>query len=149
MFIKNYADTDFVIKYKGGVKTLSAQDVTYIDDNWVTFPVLYAMFGDYIGLVEGETPIEEFLFDNQVIVEPERVYEVIKVGPGAPRIFIKGGKATIYFADGVKPADIDEMITSDNFTDLTGLIMPTAITNYLAIKADKGTKVIFTNFKLV
>ena len=149
MFIKNYADTDFVIKYKGGVKTLFAQDVTYIDDNWVTFPVLYAMFGDYIGLVEGETPIEEFLFDNQVIVEPERVYEVIKVGPGAPRIFIKGGKATIYFADGVKPADINEMITSDNFTDLTGLIMPTAITNYLAIKADKGTKVIFTNFKLV
>ena len=149
MFIKNYADTDFVIKYKGGVKTLFAQDVTYIDDNWVTFQVLYAMFGDYIGLVEGETPIEEFLFDNQVIVEPERVYEVIKVGPGAPRIFIKGGKATIYFADGVKPADIDEMITSDNFTDLTGLIMPTAITNYLAIKADKGTKVIFTNFKLV
>lgn len=149
MFIKNYADTDFVIKYKGGVKTLFAQDVTYIDDNWVTFPVLYAMFGDYIGLVEGETPIEEFLFDNQVIVEPKRVYEVIKVGPGAPRIFIKGGKATIYFADGVKPADIDEMITSDNFTDLTGLIMPTAITNYLAIKADKGTKVIFTNFKLV
>ena len=149
MFIKNYADTDFVIKYKGGVKTLFAQDVTYIDDNWVTFPVLYAMFGDYIGLVEGETPIEEFLFDNQVIVEPERVYEVIKVGPGAPRIFIKGGKATIYFADGVIPADIDEMITSDNFTDLTGLIMPTAITNYLAIKADKGTKVIFTNFKLV
>ena len=149
MFIKNYADTDFVIKYKGGVKTLFAQDVTYIDDNWVTFTVLYAMFGDYIGLVEGETPIEEFLFDNQVIVEPERVYEVIKVGPGAPRIFIKGGKATIYFADGVKPADIDEMITSDNFTDLTGLIMPTAITNYLAIKADKGTKVIFTNFKLV
>lgn len=149
MFIKNYADTDFVIKYKGGVKTLFAQDVTYIDDNWVTFPVLYAMFGDYIGLVEGETPIEEFLFDNQVIVEPERVYEVIKVGPGAPRIFIKGGKATIYFADGVKPTDIDEMITSDNFTDLTGLIMPTAITNYLAIKADKGTKVIFTNFKLV
>lgn len=149
MFIKNYADTDFVIKYKGGVKTLFAQDVTYIDDNWVTFPVLYAMFGDYIGLVEGETPIEEFLFDNQVIVEPERVYEVIKVGPGAPRIFIKGGKATIYFADGIKPANIDEMITSDNFTDLTGLIMPTAITNYLAIKADKGTKVIFTNFKLV
>ena len=149
MFIKNYADTNFVIKYKGGVKTLFAQDVTYIDDNWVTFPVLYAMFGDYIGLVEGETPIEEFLFDNQVIVEPERVYEVIKVGPGAPRIFIRGGKATIYFADGVKPADIDEMITSDNFTDLTGLIMPTAITNYLAIKADKGTKVIFTNFKLV
>lgn len=149
MFIKNYADTDFVIKYKGGVKTLFAQDVTYIDDNWVTFPVLYAMFGDYIGLVEGETPIEEFLFDNQVIVEPERVYEVIKVGPGAPRIFIKGGKATIYFADGVKPTGIDEMITSDNFTDLTGLIMPTAITNYLAIKADKGTKVIFTNFKLV
>ena len=149
MFIKNYADTDFVIKYKGGVKTLFAQDVTYIDDNWVTFPVLYAMFGDYIGLVEGETPIEEFLFDNQVIVEPERVYEVIKVGPGAPRIFIKGGKATIYFADGIKPADIDEMITSDNFTELTGLIMPTAITNYLAIKADKGTKVIFTNFKLV
>ena len=149
MFIKNYADTDFVIKYKGGVKTLFAQDVTYIDDNWVTFPVLYAMFGDYIGLVEGETPIEEFLFDNQVIVEPEKIYEVIKVGPGAPRIFIRGGKATIYFADGVKPADIDEMITSDNFTDLTGLIMPTAITNYLAIKADKGTKVIFTNFKLV
>ena len=113
MFIKNYANTDFVIKYKGGVKTLFAQDVTYIDDNWVTFPVLYAMFGDYIGLVEGETPIEEFLFDNQVIVEPEKIYEVIKVGPGAPRIFIKGGKATLYFADGMKPINIDEMIIND------------------------------------
>lgn len=149
MFIKNYADTDFVIKYKGGIKTLFAKDVTYIDDNWVTFPVLYAMFGDYIGLVQGETPIEEFLFDNQIIVEPERVYEVIKVGPGAPRIFIKGGNATIYFADGMKPANLEEMITSETFTDITGLILPTAITNYMAIKADKGTKVIFTNFKLV
>ena len=32
MFIKNYSDTDFVIKYRGGEKTLAHNDVTYIDD---------------------------------------------------------------------------------------------------------------------
>lgn len=148
MLIKNYSDTNFVIKYRGCEKTLEAKDVTYIDEHWITYPLVYAMFGDYVGLVEGETPIEEFLFDNQTIVEPEKVYEIVSKGPGQPRIVIKGGKATLYFADGMKPEGIDEMVTSDTFTDITGLIMPTVLTTYIAIKADENTKVIFTNIKL-
>ena len=149
MFIKNYADTDFVIKYKGEEKTLYAQDVTYINDKWISFPVLYAMFGDYIGLVEGEAPIEDFLFDNQIKVEPERIYEVVKIGPGAPRIAITGGTATLFFAEGIKPETVEEMISSEAFTDKTGLLLPTAITNFIAVKADENTKVIFTNIKVV
>lgn len=148
MLIKNYSDTNFVIKYRGCEKTLEAKDVTYIDEHWITYPLVYAMFGDYVGLVEGETPIEEFLFDNQTIVEPEKVYEIVSKGPGQPRIVIKGGKATLYFADGMKPEGIDEMVTSDTFTDITGLIMPTVLTTYIAIKADENAKVIFTNIKL-
>jgi hypothetical protein len=148
MLIKNYSDTNFVIKYKGCEKTLEAKDVTYIDEHWITYPLVYAMFGDYVGLVEGETPIEEFLFDNQTIVEPEKVYEIVSRGPGQPRIVIKGGKATLYFADGMKPESINEMVTSETFTDITGLIMPTVLTTYIAIKADENAKVIFTNIKL-
>lgn len=148
MFIKNYSDSDFVIKYRGGVKTLNAFDVTYIDERWITYPMLQAMFGNYIGLVEGDTPIEEFLFDNQILAVPEEVYTVIGTGPGEPRIFIKGGKATIYFADGLRPESVEEMVTSETYTDITGALILTALTNYIAIKADKGTKVILTNFKL-
>lgn len=149
MFIKNYTDTNFVIKYKGGEKTLEAYDVTYIDENWITFPTVYAMFGDYVGLVERDTPIEEFLFDNQILAETERIYTVQGKGPGAPRIFVKGGKATFYFADGAKPNNIEDMITSPVFTDVEGIIMLNAITNYIAVKSDENAKVIFTNFKLI
>lgn len=148
MFIKNYTDTNFTIKYKGGEKTLEAHDVTYIDDNWISYPTIYAMFGDYIGLVDDGIPIEEFLFDNQILAESERIYTVQGKGPGAPRIFVKGGKATFYFADGTQPQHLEDMITSPIFTDVEGIVMLNAITNYIAVKIDEGAKVIFTNFKL-
>ena len=147
MFIKNYSDTDFVIKYRGGEKTLAHNDVTYIDDKWITFAMIHAMFGHWVGLVEGDTPIEEFLFDNQLLAVPEQIYNVIKVGPGAPRIFVKGGKATLYFAD-ITPQSLDDMYPAQEYTDIEGLIVPTVLTNYIAIKADKNAKVVFTNIKV-
>lgn len=148
MFIKNYADRDFVIKYKGEQKTLEAHDVTYIDDSWINYPMIYAMFGHYIGLVEGETPIEDFLFDNQTLATAGQVYKVTGKGPGNPRVFIKGGKATFYFAD-TQPTSIDDMYPSQTFTDIEGVLMLDVLTNYIAFKADEGTKVIFTNLAVV
>jgi len=147
MFIKNYSDTDFVIKYRGGEKTLGAHDVTYIDDKWITFQMIYAMFGAYVGLVEGDTPIEEFLFDNQIMVESDKVYNVIGKGPGAPRVFVKGGKATLYFAD-LQPESLKDMYPSQAFTDVEGVVLLNLLTNYIAVKADKNAKVIFTNIKV-
>lgn len=147
MFIKNYSDTDFVIKYRGGEKTLCSQDVTYIDDNWITYNMIHAMFGDYVGLVEGDRPIEEFLFDNQILAVPGQIYNVVGNGLGAPRIFIKGGKATLLFAD-LLPQTIDEMYPSQAYTDVEGVVLLNVLTNYIAVKADKDTKVIFTNIRV-
>ena len=148
MFIKNYSDTDLVIKYKGGVKTLKSKDVTYIDDSWITFAMVYAMFGNYVGLVEGTTPIEDFLFDNQTLVEADRVYKVVKTGPGTPRVMIQGGTATLYFAD-LAPENIKDMYPSQAYTDAEGMILLSALTNYIAFKTTNKAKVVFTNFKVV
>jgi len=148
MFIKNYSDADLVIKYNGGVKTLYANDVTYIDDNWITFAMVYSMFGNYVGLVEGTTPIEDFLFDNQTLAEANKVYKVVKTGPGAPRVMIQGGKATLYFADLV-PDDVDDMYPSQTYTNVDGIILLNTLTNYIAYKTSNNAKVVFTNFKVV
>lgn len=148
MFIKNYSDTDLTINYKGGTKTLEAKDVTYVDDKWISFPLVFAMFGYHVGLVEGETPIEEFLFDNQLLAENNKVYQVIKVGPGTPRVQVKDGKATLYFAD-LEPEDIEkDMFPSPQYTDIEGLMLLNEVTRYIAVKCDEGAKVIFTNVKV-
>lgn len=149
MFIKNYTDSDFVIKYRGGEKTLEARDVTYIDDNWISWQMLYAMFGDYIGLVEGDTSIEEFLFDNQILAKPYHVYHITGKGPGDPRIFIKGGSASFFFADLKPEKGVEDMYLSTAFTDVTGLITLTTLTNYIAVQCDDDVKVVFTNIKVI
>ena len=148
MFIKNYSDSDFVIKYKGGEKTLEARDVTYVDDSWISYPMIKAMFGDYVGLVEGDTPIEEFLFDNQILAIPSKIYHIAGKGPGDARIFIKGGVASFYFAD-LKPETINDMYLSQAFTEVTGLITLNTLTNYIAVQCDDDVKVVFTNIKVL
>lgn len=148
MFIKNYSDTDFKIKYKGQEKTLYAKDITYIDDKWISYPMIHTMFGGYIGLVECNTPIEEFLFDNQVLAKPNQIYQVCGKGPGKPRIFIKGGKATFYFSDN-KPETIEDMFASYTLTNVSGVFVLEDFTNYVAYKADDNVKVIYNNIKFV
>ena len=148
MFIKNYSDSDFVIKYKGAEKTLGANDVTYIDDNWITFAMIHTMFGNYVGLVERSTPIEDFLFDNQVLAEADRVYKVIGKGPGAPRVMIQGGTATLYFSD-ITPTDIDDMYPSQAYTDVDGLILLNCVTNFIGYKSSDNAKVVLTNIEVV
>ena len=69
MFIKNYSDTDLVIKYKGNEKTLESNDVTYISDKWITLAMVKAMFGNYVEEVSETTPIEEFLFDEAYLLD--------------------------------------------------------------------------------
>ena len=147
MFIKNYSDTDFVIKYRGGEKTLGAYDVTYIDDDWITYAMIHSMFGNWVGLVEGTTPIEDFLFDNQMLAEANKVYKVVAKGPGAPRIYISGGTATLYFADAT-PADIDDMSASQEYANVDGLIVLDYLTNFIGYKTSNNAKVIFTNIKV-
>lgn len=148
MFIKNYSSSNFVIKYKGEQFTLPAQDVSYVDENWISWSMLHSLYGDYVGLVDSDKPIEDFLFDNQTIIELDKVYSVVGVGPGAPRIFIKEGTATLYFAEGSKPESIDDMIPSTTYADVQGLVMLSSLTGYIGVKAEKGTKVIFTNIKV-
>lgn len=147
MFIKNYSDSDFVIKYNGGEKTLCAQDVTYIDDNWITFAMIHSMFGNWVGLVQGTTPIEDFLFDNQILAEADHIYKVVGVGPGAPRIMIQGGTATLYFAD-LTPNTISDMYPSQEYTNVDGLILLNSLTNFIAFQTSNNAKVVFTNFKV-
>jgi hypothetical protein len=148
MFIKNYSDTDYVIKYNGNEKTLCAKDVTYIDDNWITFALIHSMFGNWVGLVDNCTPIEDFLFDNQILAEADKVYKVVGVGPGTPRVFIKGGTATLYFAD-LTPTDIDDMSESQEYSDVSGLILLNYVTNFIGYKTSDNAKVIFTNIDAV
>lgn len=147
MFIKNYSDTDFVIKYRGYEKTLGALDVTYIDDDWITYAMIHSMFGNWVGLVEGTTPIEDFLFDNQILAEANKVYKVVAMGPGAPRIYISDGTATLYFAD-TTPADIDDMSPSQEYANVDGLIVLDYLTNFIGYKTSDNAKVVFTNIEV-
>jgi len=148
MFIKNYSNSDFTIKYNGGVKTLYANDVTYVDDNWITFAMVHSMFGNYVGLVQGTSPLEDFLFDNQILAEADHVYKVVGNGPGAPRIMIQNGTATLYFADLV-PQTIDEMYPSATYTNVEGMVLLNCLTNFIAFKTSDNAKVIFTNIKVM
>ena len=40
------------------------------------------------------------------------------------------------------------MYPAQEYTDIEGLIVPTVLTNYIAVKADKNAKVVFTNIKV-
>ena len=147
MFIKNYSDSDFVIKYNGQEKTLAKKDVTYIDDDWISFPMVQAMFGFHVGEVTGTTPIDDFLFDNQVKPELNTMYKVVKQGPGKPRIFAKDATITLSFSD-LKPASMSDMYASSVYTNVDGMIMLDAVPKYIAVTSSGTPSVIFTNIAI-
>jgi len=153
MFIKNYSDTDLVINYRNNSYTLESKAVTYVDDSWISLAMLKAMFGDYIEEVDHDTPIEEFLFDNQIEIELDTIYLIRAKGPGSPRLFIKGGAVDIYFSDGkVVPQSESDMSLFNDFTNKEGLMAMDIIPKWTLIKAHtQGSTptVIFTNIEAI
>lgn len=149
MFIKNYADTDLVINYRGNSLTLESKDVTYVDDAWISLAMVKAMFGNYVSEVDQDTPIEEFLFDNQKIIDLDTVYLTRIIGPSDARIFIKGGKVSIYFSDGKDiPTSASDMSLFTDFTNVDGLLTLKALPKWTLVKSTSGTPVVtFTDIE--
>lgn len=149
MFIKNYSDSDLVINYRGYAKTLVANDVTCVDDSWISLAMIKAMFGNYVEEVNPTTPIEDYLFDNQKEIELDKVYFIRPLGPGAPRIYIDEGTVNIYFADGKDlPTSKSDMSLFTAYTGVEGLIAMDVIPKWMLVEQDSGTStIVLTNIE--
>ena len=149
MFIKNYSNDDLVINYRGYSKTLQANGVTCIDGDWITLAMIKAMFGDYVEQVNPQTPIEDYLFDNQTELEANKVYFVRALGPGAPRIFISDGNVKIYFADGKEmPTSKSDMSLFTDYNNVTGLIAMEVMPKWMLYEVASGSpSVVVTNIE--
>ena len=149
MFIKNYSDSDLVINYRGYTKTLVANDVTCVDESWISLAMVKAMFGNYVEQVNPQTPIEDYLFDNQTEIELNKVYFVRALGPGSPRIYIDDGTVNIYFADGKDlPASKSDMSLFDDYTGVDGLIAMDVMPKWMLVEQASGTStVVLTNIE--
>ena len=151
MFIKNYADTDLTINYKGNSYTLEANQVSYVDENWISLAMVKAMFGNYVEAVTATVPLEEFLFDNQIEIELNKVYLTRAKGPGTPRVFIKDGTVNIYFSDGKEvPASKSDMSLFTDYSGVEGLLAMSVFPKWTLIEAASGSPtVIFTNIEAI
>lgn len=153
MFIKNYSDTDLVIRYKGNEYTLVSKEVSYVDDRWISLALIKAMFGDYVEQINPTIPIEEFLFDNQIEVDLDTVYLTRAVGPGTSRIFVKDAKVDVYFSDGKDiPASKSDMSLFTNYTNVDGLLVMEVMPKWTLFSAHTSgstPQVILTNIEAV
>ena len=149
MFIKNYSNDNLVINYKGYAKTLEANSVTCIDESWITLAMIKAMFGNYVEEVNPQTPIEDYLYDNQMEIDLNKVYFIRPVGPGSPRIYIDTGKVNIYFADGKDlPTSKSDMSLFSAYTNVEGLIAMDVIPKWMLIEQASGSStVVLTNIE--
>lgn len=148
MFVINHADTDFVINYGGQEKTLPSEQIVFIDDAWISFDTIHAMFGHYVALVESSGQSEEMLFDNQVIVRNNTIYKLEEI-IGQPTMFINNGVASLYYAEGLVPTKLSELTPIREHAQKTGYRTLTDVADYLAIVADDNVKVTFTGLKLI
>ena len=148
MFVINHADTDFVINYGGQEKTLPSEQIVFIDDAWISFDIIHAMFGHYVALVESSGQSEEMLFDNQVIVRNNTIYKLEEI-IGQPTMFINNGVASLYYAEGLVPTKLSELTPIREHAQKTGYRTLTDVADYLAIVADDNVKVTFTGLKLI
>lgn len=140
MFIFNYSDQDFKVANKGLVQTLPANELTYVDENWVPYDLLKRMFGNYVELAEQGTAIEEYYFDNQLTPEFDRLYFTQYMRTGSPRIFIKNGSINIYFSDNEEvPTSKAEMEAIPDYQNLSGLVVFPALTKYMCFEVASGT----------
>lgn len=135
MFIKNYSNESLVINYHSSSRTLEANTVTYVDDNWISVAMIKAMFGDYVEEVNYNIPLEQFLFDDKVEIQLDNIYLVDIVGPSNPRIFVEDARVDIYFYDGEDTPNVEDMILFTNYTNVEGLIKMEEIPRWILIKA--------------
>ena len=47
MFIFNYSNEDLTVAIRGHVQTLRKNELSYVDENWVSLKELKNMFGNY------------------------------------------------------------------------------------------------------
>lgn len=148
MFVINHSNTDFVINYSGQEKTLPSEKVVFIDDAWISWDVLYSMFGNYIAKVESNEIPEEMLYDNQVIIKNNTIYRVEDI-QGTPTMFVSNGTASLYFAEGDIPEKLSELTPIREHAQCTGYRTLTDMADYLSVVANNSVKVTFTGLKLI
>ena len=148
MFVINHSDTDFVVNYSGQEKTLPSEQIVFIDDAWISWDMLYSMFGNYIAKVESKDIPEEMLYDNQVIIKNNTIYRVEDV-QGTPTMFVSNGTASLYFAEGDIPEKLSELTPIREHAQCTGYRTLLDIADYLSVVANNNVKVTFTGLKLI
>lgn len=148
MFVINHSDTDFVVNYSGQEKTLPSEQIVFIDDAWISWDMLYSMFGNYIAKVESKDIPEEMLYDNQVIIKNNTIYRVEDV-QGTPTMFVSNGTASLYFAEGDIPEKLSELTPIREHAQCTGYRTLSDIADYLSVVASNNVKVTFTGLKLI
>ncbi len=76
MYIRNYADVDFLYKSDNKEISIKANDITKVNDEDVTFDRLVECFGIDVSLLAKENiPIEKLIELDGDIVEPENISE--------------------------------------------------------------------------
>ena len=148
MFVINHSDTDFVVNYSGQEKTLPSEQIVFIDDAWISWDMLYSMFGNYIAKVESKDIPEEMLYDNQVIIKNNTIYRVEDI-QGTPTMFVSNGTASLYFAEGDIPEKLSELTPIREHAQCTGYRTLSDIADYLSVVANSNVKVTFTGLKLI
>lgn len=147
MFVINHSDTNFVINYAGQEKTLPSEEIVYVDEAWINWNTLHAMFGHYVAKVDSNEVPEEMLYDNQIVVKNNTIYRVEEID-GIPSMFVSNGIASLYFAEGIVPEKLSELTPIRRFAQCTGYQTMLDMADYLAVVAEENVKITFTGLKL-
>ena len=139
MFIFNYSNEDLTVAIRGHVQTLRKNELSYVDENWVSLKELKNMFGNYVEEADQGTAIESFFFDNQMVPEFDTLYLTQFIDTGVPRLFIKGGTINIYFSDALDvPQSKTDMDAVANYQGIQGLVVFPTLTKYMMFEVDTG-----------
>ena len=149
MFIFNYSDEDLKVAIRGHVQTLLKNELSYVDENWVSLAELKNMFGNYIEEADQGTAIEQFFFDNQTVPEFDTLYLTQSATTGVPRLFIKGGPINIYFSDALEvPVAKTDMDPVAEYQGIQGLVIFPTLTKYMMFEvADGEPNIVISNVR--
>ena len=149
MFIFNYSDEDLKVAIRGHVQTLLKNELSYVDENWVSLAELKNMFGNYIEEADQGTAIEQFFFDNQTVPEFDTLYLTQYANTGVPRLFIKGGTINIYFSDALLvPEAKTDMDPVAEYQGIQGLVVFPTLTKYMMFEvADGDPNIVISNVR--
>lgn len=147
MFIFNYSNEDLTVAIRGHVQTLAKNELSYVDENWVSLQELKNMFGNYIEIAEQGTAIEEYFFDNQFVPEYDILYLTQFLDTGVPRLFIKDGTINIYSSDAVEvPQTKTDMVALADYQGIQDLVVFPTLTKYMMFEVASGEpKIVISN----